>query len=240
MYGSWVLLVIIFISSIPVIAVFLWFRIAKYNYSIVWFLLALLAGAAAYFPALILQEMLNFSFQSIRAALFFHNFIRIAFTEEISRLLVLLIFFFITSRLSQKTSENPVNSSSDSLDNDKMLKALTTGLVIGFGFSLLETARILAQDMNFAVMTLRIFFTASLHGACGCRIGAAAVMLRKNPLQAALRIFTTVAIHGVFNMMLEMPFGFPSIAAFLIAVCTLITAIITIRNTARTTEKYSE
>ena len=231
MYGSWVLLVIIFISSIPLIAVFLWFRIAKYNISIIWFFLALLAGAAAFFPALILQDLIAFPFQSGRSALFYHNFIRIAFTEEISRLFVLLIFLFLSARLSRKTFEQQSEQPEENLPLDTMKKATATGLVVGLGFALLETARILAQDMDITVLLLRIIFTASLHGACGCRIGSAAVLLRTNPLQAIFRIFTTVAIHGVFNMMLEMPFGISTIAAFLIAISALVTAILTIRRT---------
>jgi len=216
MYGSLVLLVSIFISSLPIVAVYIWLRSAKYQVSTVWFLFALLTGATAFFPALILQEFVIFSsFTQGRAALFFNYFIRIALTEELSRLLMLVIFFWINSQFQKE----PITEIS---------RGATAGLIAGFGFSILESARYAAGGLDISIMFLRIF-TAALHGACGSRIGAAAILFRTNPVKALLRIFTAVAIHGVYNFMVTMP-GLLSIAAFLIAVSALITAILTIRS----------
>ena len=222
MSNLWVLLILIFISSIPAIAVYVWFRLAKYQFSLVQFLFALLAGAAAFFPALILQDILNFSFSAQgRAELFYHIFVRIALTEELSRLLMLFIFFWISSRI--KPDEVP----GQPLSYNTVKKGTAVGLVAGLGFAMLENAVYGAS--NAGTLLLRAITAAPLHGACGSRVGAAAVMFRSNPIQALFRVFTAAVIHGVYNFMIALS-GLPSIAAVLIAISVFITAVLTIRG----------
>ncbi len=235
MYGPLVLLVIIFISSIPVIAVYVWFRLARYQFKLVRFLFALLAGAAAFFPALILQNFLNFSVSAGgRLELFYHVFFRIAFTEELSRLLMLFVFFYIEGRITKDSSGQPFSW------ND-INRGAAIGLVAGLGFAILENAVYAASDTR--VLLLRAITAAPLHGACGSRIGTAAVMFRTNPVQAIFRIFAATAIHGVYNFMAAMP-GLPSIMAILVAFSALFTAISTIHSSrtseAKTLDKNSE
>jgi RsiW-degrading membrane proteinase PrsW (M82 family) len=220
MSGTWVLLLLILISSIPLIAVYVWFRAAKYQFSIARFLFVSLAGAAAFFPALFLQEYLALLQPSGSTALFYYFFVRIALTEELSRLLMLALFFWISSL------KKPDENSGQPLSYTMVKKGTATGLVAGLGFAILESAVYAASDSG--VLFLRVF-TAALHGACGSRIGAAAVLFRTNPIQALFRVLTAVAIHGVYNFMVSLP-GLPSIAAVLIAVSALITAILTIRG----------
>jgi len=102
-----------------------------------------------------------------------------------------------------------------------------TGLIAGLGFALLESAVYGAS--NSGILMLRVFTAAPLHGACGSRIGAAAVLFRTNPIQALLRVVTATAIHGVYNFMVTIP-GVPSVAAVLIAISALLTAIISINT----------
>jgi RsiW-degrading membrane proteinase PrsW (M82 family) len=223
MSGSWVLLVLILISSIPVFIVFIWFRTTKYQLSLIAFLFALLAGAAAFFPALILQELLTFSsITQGRGALFYNFFIRIALTEELSRLIMLSIFFFISGRVK------PNSSLSQPLTFNIFKRGAAIGLIAGLGFAILESARYAASDMSVNIALLRLF-TAALHGACGSRVGGAVVMFQKNPMQTLLRFFTAVAIHGVYDLMVKIP-GLPSIAAILITFSALTTAILSIRG----------
>ena len=223
MYFSWVLLVLIFASSLPVIAIYIWFRIAKFKFSIVWFLFALLAGAAAFFPALVFQDLLSFPvFSAARAALFYEFFIRIAFTEELSRLLILFIFFWIGSLF------NPSEGLGRPLTLDIVNKGTATGLIAGLGFAILENARLAAAGIDINIAIIRIFTTA-LHGACGARIGAAAVMFPSNPIRAIMRVFAATAIHGVYNFMVVKT-GLSSLAAYLIAITALITSILPIRG----------
>jgi len=223
MFNSWVLIVLILIYSLPVVIVYIWFRFAKYQISLVQFLFAFLAGAAAFFPALILQKMLSFSFYSYnKTALFYNFFIRIALTEESSRFLMLLIFFFISARLKPDADLN------QPLTFNVIKRGTAIGLIAGLGFAFLESVRYAVSDMSISIALLRIF-TAALHGACGSRVGSAAVTLQKNPVQAFLRFFTAVAIHGVFNLMVNIP-GLPSIAAILITLSALTTTILFIRG----------
>jgi len=209
-----------------VIAVYAWFRIAKYQFSLYQFLFALLAGAAAFFPALILQDFITFShFTEGRLALFLQIFVRIAFTEELSRLLMLILFFWISGCISRGRIQ-PDKNPGQPLSYNAVKKGTAVGLIAGLGFAILESAVIAAS--NTGVLMLRVF-TAALHGACGSRIGAAAVMFRTNPVQAIFRILTAIVIHGVYNFMVTIP-GFASIMAVFIAISALVTAILTIRG----------
>jgi len=231
MSGSLVLLALIFISAVPVIAVYIWYRYAKYQFSLIWFLFALFAGATAFFPALFLQNFLPFSISAGRLGLFYKYFIRIASTEEISRLLMLFIFFYISGRI---TKENARTESTRTIGTeqfpswDKVRKGAAGGLVAGLGFTILESASYAANDMSVNIILLRIF-TAALHAACGSRVGAASVLFRSNPLQAFMRLVTAIAIHGIYNFMAALP-GFPSLMAILIAVSAVASSILTIRS----------
>lgn len=224
MQGTWVLITMLIVSSFPVIAVYAWFRFAKYPISPVKFLLALLVGAAAIFPAIIFQNILYaYSPTSGRAALFYNFFFRIAFTEELSRLILLFIFFWVTSLISASKE----NSQPLSWGDIKMGAAL--GLTAGLGFAILENAIYTAAKMDINLLLLRAVTAAPLHAACGSRVGSAAVMLRTNPVQSILRLLTAVAIHGIYNLMVTMP-GFSVIMAILIAFSALITAILSIKG----------
>ena len=229
MSGSLVLLVIILISAIPVIAVYIWFRFAKYQFSLIWFLFALLAGAAAFFPALFLQNLLNISISAGgRLNLFYQFFIRIAATEEVSRLLMLSVFFFMSGRITKEIAGQFPSW-------DTIRRGTAGGLVAGLGFAILESARYAANDMSINITLLRIF-TAALHAACGSRVGSAAVMFRSNPFQAFMRLLTAIAIHGIYNFMAALP-GFPSLMAILIAVSAVASSILTIRSDWNSGEK---
>ncbi|MDR0444167.1 MAG: PrsW family intramembrane metalloprotease [Treponema sp.] len=227
MSGSWVLFLLIFTSSIPVLAVYIWFRLAKYQFPLIRFLFALLAGAAAFFPALMLQNLLDFPISSGgRLALFFYVFVRVAFTEELSRLLMLIILFRTNSRIiSEDNTGSEVPDRTLSFNDVK--RGTAAGLVAGLGFAVLESAVIGAS--NAGILMLRAVTAAPLHAACGSRVGAAAVMFRTNPLQAIFRLLAATAIHGIYNFMVARP-GIPSIAAVLIALSALASSIMTIRG----------
>jgi RsiW-degrading membrane proteinase PrsW (M82 family) len=222
MFSSWGLFFLITLSSIPIFIVYIWFRLAKYQFSIILFLLALLMGAAAFFPALILQDLLPFQVFG-RWELFYYFFIRVAFSEELSRLLMLFIFVWIGSRI--RTQDFTVK------------KGAAAGLVAGLGFAFLENTVYGASDAG--LLLLRAFTAAPLHAACGSRVGAAVVMFRTSPIQALLRFFTAVIIHGIYNFMTVVP-GFPSIMPVLIALTALSSSILTIRGNWDETEKPDE
>jgi RsiW-degrading membrane proteinase PrsW (M82 family) len=229
MSGLWVLLLIIIISSIPVIAVYIWFRIARYPFSLIRFLCALLAGAAAVFPALFLQNALSGLFLiGDRWSLLSHIFIRVALTEELSRLFMLFILFWISSLFSSgAVAFKNADGQAKPLSYNIVKQGAAVGLIAGLGFALLEGAVYGASDAG--VLLLRAFTAAPLHGACGSRVGAAAVLFRSHPLQALFRFFVATAIHGIYNFMIIMP-GFPSIAAVLIALTACASSILSLRG----------
>ena len=218
MNGWLVLALLILSSSLPALAVFLWFRIARYQFSSIRFLLVLLTGAAAFFPALILQSFFPSDFYVAgRIGLLVQIFLPIALTEETSRLIVLLVFFAVARRIDGK--------------NDVSALAVTygtvVGLIAGFGFAILESAAYGAANAD--VILLRLFTAAPIHGACGARVGSAAVLFRSHPGQGLLRFLTAVVIHGIYNSMIVIP-GFASIAAVLIALFSLASVVLSIRG----------
>jgi RsiW-degrading membrane proteinase PrsW (M82 family) len=223
MIGSLVLFVIILISAIPVIAVYIWYRLAKYQFSLIWFLFALLAGAAAFFPALLLQNLLNIPISAGgRLALFYQFFIRIASAEEVSRLLMLFVFFYISGRLAKEGAQQFPSWNT-------LRKGAAGGLVAGLGFALLETAAYGASTANVSFLLLRAFTAAPLHAACGSRVGTAAVMFRANPFQSLMRLLTAIAIHGIYDFMANLS-GFSRLMAVLIAISAVASSILTIRS----------
>jgi RsiW-degrading membrane proteinase PrsW (M82 family) len=131
----------------------------------------------------------------------------------------LFIFFFVSSRIANDSSNQP-----SWLD---IKKGYAAGLVAGLGFAILENAIYAASDTG--ILILRTVTAAPLHAACGSRVGAAAVMVRSNPVQAIFRLFTAAAIHGIYNFMSAIP-GISSIAAVLIAITALTSSILSIRG----------
>jgi len=226
MPGVGVLIFLLLFSSIPAIAVFIWFRLAHYPFSPLRFSCALLAGAVSFFPALVLQNILTAASNSIvyvigKWARIADIFLRIAFTEEFSRLMVLGILFFAIRRLNPgNTGTNPPVSAGT--------MASAAGLIAGLGFAIIESAVYGASNPGNAL--LRTFTAAPLHGACGFRVGSSLAMFPERPLQAVFRFLSAVVIHGLYNFMLIIPGFVPSAAAILIALSALATSILVIRN----------
>jgi len=210
------LFIILIISSIPAIAAFLWFRLARYPFPMSLFSTALLAGAASFFPALLLQHFLRAENGIIPVSgkwgLFSEIFIRIALTEELSRFLILLILFAVINRVTGKPSG---------------IRANSAGFVAGLGFAILESAVYGASSPGNAL--LRAFTATPLHGACGSRVGHSVVLLRDRPVSGILRFLSAVAIHGAYDFMLHIPGRLPLIAAVLIVVFAVLSSIQAIR-----------
>jgi len=229
MSGVEALIILLFISSIPVIVVFIWFRLAHYPFSLLRFCFALLAGAVSFFPALLLQ-----SFLATKSEIFYvmgkwglvaEIFFRIAFTEEFSRLIILVILFFIIHRLSSRQAEE---TAADPQNTEPNTTEGAIGLIAGLGFAILESAVYGASNPGNALM--RSFTAAPLHGACGFRVGSSIMMFRESPVQAFFRFLSAIAIHGIYNFMLTIPGFIPSIAAILIALFALLSSALAIHH----------
>jgi RsiW-degrading membrane proteinase PrsW (M82 family) len=128
-----------------------------------------------------------------------------------------MILLFIMRRIS--SPEQPVSGA---------VMAGAIGLVAGFGFAILEGAVPGAKDpIN---VLLRTVTAVPLHGACGFRVGSAAGMIREQPARAIFRFLSAVVIHGVYNFMIIIPGSLSTIAAVLIALSALATAVVAVRN----------
>jgi len=226
MSAALVLAVIIFVAAFPLIAVYFWFRFAKYIYPLIRYLITVLVGLAAFFPALLLQNLLAFPIYSGRIALFYQYFVRIALTEELSRLLMLLIFFWFYNLFKSRSNANFSQNGKQPPSLEVIKMGTAAGLVSGLGFAMLENAVYAASDINILLFRL---ITAALHGACGSRVGTAAVMLRSSPVRAVTHILIAVAIHGIYNLMVTLP-GISSVTAVLIALSAFTMAMISITN----------
>jgi RsiW-degrading membrane proteinase PrsW (M82 family) len=235
MPGIEVLLLLLLISSIPAVITFLWFRRSRYPFTFLRFMFSLLAGATAFFPALFLQGF--FAGKSPlpltgKWGLFGEIFIRTAFTEELSRLIMLLVLFLLFRRFGSGASgeTTPADTATPAPANESAA-AGAAGLVAGFGFAILENAVYGAS--NPGIVLLRVFTATLLHGACGSRVGFALAMFPQNPTRALFRFFTAVIIHGVYNFMLITPGRLSTAAAVLIAVSALASSVLTIRTGMR-------
>ncbi|MFP3090991.1 PrsW family intramembrane metalloprotease [Treponema sp. TIM-1] len=214
---EWDLLLLVIITLLPLISVYLWFRISKFPVGLVWFLLALLGGAAALLVAVLIQSLFPKFGGNFTEGFFFNLFIKIALTEELGRFMVLLLLFRLRSCFyrSMPTESPPLS------------QGLVTGLLTGLGFAAVETASY--GPANLGIALFRVFTTAPLHGACGARNGAAAILCTRHPLRASLRFFSAVIIHGMYNFMVIRT-GFYSVFAVLIALTALASSIQEIRS----------
>jgi RsiW-degrading membrane proteinase PrsW (M82 family) len=212
----WGPLLLIFITLLPLILVYLWFRISKFPIKRLWFFLALLSGAAALCLAALIQNFLPKFGDDFITGFFLVLFIKIAFTEELSRFVVLALFFKLASFFTRRFPAEGV----------PFPLGLATGLLVGFGFAAVETAGYGPGNMD--IILIRTLTAVPLHGACGVRDGAAAVLCGRKPLRALLRFFSAVIIHGMYNFMVVRT-GISSVFAILIAVTALAASIQEIR-----------
>ena len=228
------LIVLLLISSVPAIAAYVWFRFARYPFSLLRFSLSLLTGAASFFPALLMQNFFatqnGIFFSAGKWGLFADIFARIALTEELSRLIMLILLFLIIRRITLiGQMEESLSVSAETKPSGETM-ASATGLVAGLGFALIESA-VYGASNPFNPL-LRAFTAAPLHGACGFRIGSAIALFRTSPIRAFFRFLSAVIIHGAYNFMFFIPIPgfFPLIVAILIAFFALFSAILAIRS----------
>ncbi|GHV86906.1 hypothetical protein AGMMS50255_2020 [Spirochaetia bacterium] len=246
MNGLPILFLLILIAALPVFLVYLWFRIARFPMTLPWFLFFLLAGAAALFIALLLQNIFPGALPANTgiAAVIVNIFCKIALTEELGRLLMLLLFFKILNLMGKgipPSSRAPIpgringnfrdaGAAPGIFSSEAAVWGSVAGLLTGLGFALIEGAAYGAADLGVAL--LRTFTAAPLHGACGARVGAAAAVYRDHPLPALLRFLAAVAIHGMYNFMILLP-GIPTVLAIFIAFSALGSPVLFIHNALR-------
>jgi RsiW-degrading membrane proteinase PrsW (M82 family) len=210
MTGIWILILIVFISALPIFPVFIWFRVIRFPLSLPWFFGALAAGAVALLLAGFLQTLFSPSFGIDMGTLLFKLFVQVALTEEAGRLLPLLLLLCLRRRLSlRQVVASPAYGAA-------------MGLLAGLGVAVIETATYGAANPGAAL--LRAVTAAPLHGACGCRVGLAAGILPRSPGRALVSFLYAVAIHGMYNFMAVSP-GLPPVFPILLVFTALISSI---------------
>ena len=232
MSGIWILFFLILISALPVFLLFIWLRARRYRFSLLWFAAALLAGAVSLLLALFIRSLVprpELYAASSRWILLKEVFFRTAFTEELGRLAVLFVFFFAARRFGKGHPAGTADAAAKAggpHPADEAYGSLT-GLLAGFGFVLIESTSYGSADAGIAL--LRAFSSAPLHGACGARVGKAALKIGTAPLRGITGFLSAVVIHGTYNFMLLMP-GFPSALAILIAFSAFASTVLLIRE----------
>jgi RsiW-degrading membrane proteinase PrsW (M82 family) len=235
MMGLWILLLIIFISALPVLGALLWFRLIRFNLSPVWFLISLAVGAAA----LLLAGTFQLFFPPLSAAslgeLLIRLFLQIALTEEMGRLLLLLLLFWLRSHLLKG---DPLHGTRGIHPPGYPLSfGAATGLLAGLGFAVVENASYGAA--NLGLILLRVLTAAPLHGACGGRIGMMILGIKDQPVRGAFWFLSAVLIHGMYNFMVINP-GIPVVFPIILVLAALIPVIQTIQADRRKKEALGE
>jgi RsiW-degrading membrane proteinase PrsW (M82 family) len=225
------LLILAGTAALPAFLVYMWFRLSRFRFSMLWFLCSLLGGIAAVFIALILGLL----FDGLSAASGTApggvsapgnlplSIFRAALVEESSRLVVLFPLFAVFRRLKWSFG-------AAGIPEEHAASRCAAGLVGGLGFALAESASYGTAGMGVAL--LRAFTAAPLHGACGARTGLAAAVFRDNPAAGTLRFLSAAAIHGMYNF-LTLRSGFSSVIAVLAAFSLLISSLAFIRRSFR-------
>ncbi|MDR0513031.1 MAG: PrsW family intramembrane metalloprotease [Treponema sp.] len=202
----WILLLLILTAASPVIFVFFWFRLRKSSVTALRFFAALSAGIVSLAVAAFLQSLIPSWYRGGAFQEFFNVFFRIAFLEELARLILLIPFFYLVKR------RNPVDAKT----------CASLGLVSGLGFAMLENALYGIADVSIAF--LRAFTASPIHAACGIRVGMAVFYSTKQPEKALFSFIFAVFIHGAYNMTITSP-ALPSFFAVLIAITAIFSSI---------------
>ena len=206
MSGITLLFLLIISAALPVILVFIWFRITRLAINPPWFLASLVAGVLSIFAAVLVQRLLPEPSTDGLGVLLFGIFVRVALVEEASRLVSLVILLAVIKRWRE------LNIS---------LCAIV-GFVSGLGFAMMESALYGISDIG--IILLRAVTAAPLHGACGIRVCLALFIVSKQPVRALFLFASAVIIHGAYNLMIVSP-ALPSILAIPIAWAALFASI---------------
>jgi hypothetical protein len=201
-------MLMLLIAGLP-IAVAVWYFRTKHAVAMRVFTVAMLAGLAAVLVAGGTQIFAaSFTPQpnlqtGATWVILYTIFIEIAFTEEMARFLTMLLFV----RLLKKSM------------CDKPALVKTFGMVAGFSFAAIET--IFFTMTNIDAGLIRVISAAPLHGACGIRAGHAILDGKRSIGRSALSILFAVALHGVYNSLMQRG-GFFTYLGVALAVTALI------------------
>ncbi|MDR2900109.1 MAG: PrsW family intramembrane metalloprotease [Treponema sp.] len=211
MNGVGSLLTLIVLAALPIVLAYLWLIIRKYNFNMIWFLCAILAGIISVLITLFIQGIIPSINIETLPDLFLSIVIRTAVPEEASKLIVMFFFIAIVKRWKRL---NPIETKSD---------GAAAGLIIALGFALFETAGYSMSNMQITL--LRAITAAPIHAACGIRTGMSAVSFTSHhPASGIWNIVLAIAIHTVYNFIILNP-GTPIIFLVLLVAVSVISSL---------------
>jgi hypothetical protein len=209
----------IFIAGLPVVAGCWYFR-AKHAVALRAFLAAMLAGMAAVLLAAGAQVLVaplspQPNLQSgTKWAILYIIFVEIASTEELARLLMLMLGTSILKKTLGADS------------GKKVALVRVIGLISGFSFAAVETIFFTMSSLGSGL--IRAISAAPLHGACGIRAANALLNAKRSPGLSVLSILFAIALHGIYNFLAQRGGLFPYLGVGL-AVTALISGVQSIR-----------
>ena len=217
MNGILILLLLILAAALPAIIVFFWYQKKNSAVTMPWFLISILAGILSLFAAAIIQRSSVFDHDSFKSVLS-GIFIRVAFVEELSRLITLIPLLIMAARHNKKG----------------ISFGASIGLVSGLGFAMIENAMHGMADIN--IILLRIFTAVPIHSACGIRAGAAISVFNKSKGKTIFYFIYAVLVHGTYNLIILSP-AYPSFLVFFLAYAVLISTLPLLKTTDSDNEK---
>jgi RsiW-degrading membrane proteinase PrsW (M82 family) len=216
--GTLILFILVLVSFLPLVSAVPLIRRRKIIMPLPLWLIFLSGGVLSLLIALVLQAFIpQFDVSGGWRPVLTGLVLRIALTEEVARLIVLLIIFRLIKVFSRQTDIAEGFASA-------------SGLIAGLAFAAVEYAVYTAENSGeLALMLALRLFAIPLHAACGIRCGLAASELFSKPLSAGRRFISAVIIHAFFDIMLGMG-GFRAWFGILLAGTALASQIRLIRN----------
>jgi RsiW-degrading membrane proteinase PrsW (M82 family) len=155
-------------------------------------------------------------------------FLRVALPEEGARLIIMIITFSIIQKLFTKniSGENGINGIYEGF-------ACAAGLISGLAFAAVESADYAlreAGNLNWEFALLRLL-SVPLHASCAMRCGLAARGIFTNTVRSVKHFATALVIHAFFDFILMLG-GWRAALGILLALTTLVSALLLIRNDA--------
>jgi hypothetical protein len=213
-----VVVLMVLVSGLPVLLGCWYFR-AKHAMARRFFFAAALAGIAAVLLAAGAQLLVaplsprpNLA-AGTKWAILYAIFIEIASTEELARFLTLMV---CTGAL-KKTLEAAPN---------KTALVRATGMISGFTFAAVETIFFTMTNPDSGI--IRAISAVPLHGACGIKAANAVLSGKRSPGLSLLSIVFAIALHGIYNFLVQRGGLFPYLGIAL-AVTALLSGAQSIR-----------
>ncbi|WP_304223514.1 PrsW family glutamic-type intramembrane protease [Gracilinema caldarium] len=213
------MVLVVGISALPVIVLFFYLKKRVPQFGNWLFIAALAAGSLSMLLASLLQITLPAANAGTFLALIYTVFIRNAMTEELGRLLVLILLFWILPVFYQ-FDEHEMSEEQRLLP---LYIVVFIGITAGFSFAMLET--ISYGMLNLQLVIVRTLTSAPLHAACAARVSVAAWLIfkggeaqRGKMVKAVFYGISAVLIHGIYNLLLLFPSSFavlPVILAYI-------------------------